>query len=181
MANIVYIAASIDGYIATEDGGIDWLNDIPNPRQSDYGWSDFINRIDALVMGRKTFEKIFSFDSWPYEKPVFVVSESLSEIPEDLRDKVEIIKGAPEDISSSLKERGFENLYIDGGMTIQRFFAVDLIDELIITRIPILLGQGIPLFSREIGSRNLIHKQTTIYNDCLVKSHYIRNRKDENK
>ena len=83
MANFVYIAQSLDGYIADKNGGLDWLNEIPNPDNSDFGFAEFLNNIDAIVMGRKTFEQVMSFGVWPYPKPVFVVSTSLKELPQD--------------------------------------------------------------------------------------------------
>jgi len=174
MSNIVYIAASIDGYIATPDGGVEWLNEIPNPDQSDFGWSEFILGIDAILMGRNTFEKVLTFGDWPYQKPVFVLSAKLKKVPDELSEKAEIIKGSIEDVIAELNQRGHTHIYIDGGKLIQSFLAEDLIDELIITRIPILLGKGIPLFRELEQSQKFIHKKTEIFNDSLVKSHYDR-------
>ena len=177
MRNFVYIATSLDGFIATNNGGIDWLMEIPNPQKSDYGYADFISQIDALVMGRKTFEKVLSFGGeWPYDKPVFVLSETLSEIPEIVMGRVEFINGTIKDILKQLNEKGYNNLYIDGGKTIQSFLKEDLIDELIITTVPILLGDGYPLFSKLSESLKFIHKKTDIYDNGLVKNHYSRNR-----
>ena len=93
MANYVYIATSLDGFIATVDGGIDWLNDVPNPDKSDYGYAEFMNGIAALVMGRRTFEKVLTFDAWPYDKPVFVLSNSLTELPENMTDGGDVSYG----------------------------------------------------------------------------------------
>ena len=117
MSNIVYIATSLDGYISDKDDGLDWLEIIPNPDNSDFGWADFMNRIDALVMGRKTFEKVCSFDcDWPYTKPVLVLSSSLKSLPERYKGKAEIIEGPLSDILQTIKNKGFEDLYIDGGV-----------------------------------------------------------------
>ena len=92
MSNTVFIATSLDGYIADKDGGLDWLQSIPNPENLDMGYVDLIGRIDALVMGRKTFEKVCSFDcDWPYSKPVFVLSNSMKSIPEGYEGKAEPI------------------------------------------------------------------------------------------
>ena len=128
MANYVYIATSLDGFIATVDGGIDWLNEIPNPEQSDYGYAEFISGIDAIVMGRGTFEKVLTFGDWSYEKPVFVLSNSLEEVPEHLAGKVEIIRGEISEVVSLLNQRGYTNLYIDGGKVIQSFQIVEPLD-----------------------------------------------------
>jgi dihydrofolate reductase len=172
--NYVYIATSIDGYIATSDGGIEWLHELPNPNNSDYGYSDFIKNIDALLMGRNTFEKVLSFDDWPYDNKVFVLSSTLTEVPSDLIGKVEFISGTPTEILSRVNSNGFTNLYIDGGFVVQSFLAEDLIDELIVTRIPILLGSGIPLFGDLVKSLKFTHNTTEVYDNTLVKSHYTR-------
>jgi dihydrofolate reductase len=176
MANYVYIATSIDGFIATGDGGIDWLNDIPNPDQSDYGWAEFISGIDAIVMGRNTFEKVLTFSDWPYDKPVFVLSNTLVCLPDTPAGKAEIVKGDLQELIKRLGEKGYSSLYIDGGKTIQSFLKEDLIDEMIITRVPILLGDGVPLFGKLSISIKFKHKGTEIYGGSLVKSHYTRDR-----
>lgn len=177
MANIVFIAASLDGYIATKDGGIEWLNDIPNPENSDFGYQAFCDRIDGIVMGRNTFEKVLSFAEWPYPKTVFILSNRLSEIPPHLdRSKIEIVKGDLIILCEQLKERGYQNLYIDGGITIQNFLQQDLIDEMIIANIPILLGNGHPLFGYLDCPLKFRHAQTEIYSNGIVQSYYIRDR-----
>ncbi len=140
MSNIVYIAASIDGYIAKKDGGLDWLNEVPNPDGSDFGFGDFMKTIDAIIMGRNTFEIVLSFGEWPYTKPVFVLSNTLQTVPDNLKDKAEVLTGTPNSIIKEMNSRKFFNLYIDGGKTIQEFLKQDLIDEMIITRIPRILG-----------------------------------------
>ena len=179
MANYVYIATSLDGFIATRDGGVDWLSEIPNPEQSDYGFFEFMSGVDALVMGRNTFEKVLTFGEWSYNKLVFVLSNSLTDLPEKLIDKAEIIKGDLKSLMNQLKERGYNSLYIDGGKVIQSFLKEDLIDEIIITRVPILLGNGIPLFNHLKQSLQFTHIKTEIHNNTLVKSHYVRARENE--
>lgn len=174
MANFVYIATSIDGFIARKDGSIDWLMELPNPEKSDYGYADFIKNIDAVVLGKNTFELVLSFGSWPYEKPVFVLSSSLKSVPENLADKIEIINAKPAEVVNKLNLMGFHSLYIDGGKTIQSFLEEDLIDDLIITRIPIILGDGIPLFSYLDKSQRYEQIQTEVYNNALVKTYYRR-------
>jgi dihydrofolate reductase len=172
--NYVYIAASIDGYIATKDGDVDWLHEVPNPDNDDYGYSDFIGNIDALVMGRNTFEKILTFGDWFHKKKVFVVSSLLTEIPEGLEGKVEILSGSLSAVLSEIESQGFNRLYIDGGKLIQSFLSEDLIDELIVTRIPILLGGGIPLFGELSAPLRFTHIDTKVHNDALVMSRYVR-------
>lgn len=172
--NYVYIAASIDGYIATVDGGIDWLHELPNPENDDYGYAAFMENIDALVMGRNSFEKVLTFGAWPYEKKVFVLSSSLTEVPSELDGKVEFLSGTLDEVVGHIHSCGFKNLYIDGGKVIQSFLTEDRIDALIITRIPILLGAGIPLFGEFMEPLKFVHKDTKVYGDALVMSHYTR-------
>lgn len=145
----VYIATSVDGFIAKPDGDIEWLH---RPEYSAAGmkglsYNDFIKSIDAIVMGRHSFEKVLSFDSWPYgDMQVIVLSSKELEIPENLKEIVRRESGEPEQIVSRLEAEGKKHLYIDGGVTIQRFLDAKMIHELTITKIPILLGSGIPLF-----------------------------------
>jgi dihydrofolate reductase len=174
MANYVYIAISLDGFIATSDGGLDWLFEIPNPEQSDFGYEEFVSGIDAIVMGRNTFKKVLTFDTWPYDKPVFVLSNTLVGVPVNVADKVEIVNGGVRVLVGQLNKRGYRNLYVDGGSVIQSFLEEDLIDEMIITRVPILLGDGIPLFGKLTRSLKFNHKKTETLNDTLVMSYYTR-------
>ena len=174
MAVYVYVATSLDGFIAASDGGLDWLMETPNPEQSDYGFAEFMSGIDAIVMGRNTFETVLTFGDWPYSKPVFVLSRTLDEVPEGLRDRVEVVSDDPVTLVSQLGERGFSNPYVDGGRVIQSFLEEDLVDELIITRIPILLGDGIPLFGKLSKRQMYAHRNTEALNDQLSKSYYSR-------
>lgn len=173
--NSVFIARSLDGYIADKNGGLDWLNSIPNPDNIDMGYGDFISQIDAIVMGRKTFETVCSFDcDWPYTKPVFVLSRTLTSIPKEYKDKAALIEGSLSGIVEQLNQKGFNRLYIDGGTTIQGFLKEDLIDELIITTIPTLLGGGIPLFSELPKALSFEHVDSQVYLNELVQDHYRR-------
>jgi len=174
MKNIVYIATSLDGFIAKENGDLGWLMEAPNPDNSDFGFNDFMESIDAIVMGKNTFEMVSSFGEWPYIKPVFVLSNSLEKVPENFKEKMEVISGDPESIVKELNSRKFNNLYIDGGITVQNFLKYDLIDEFIITRIPIILGKGIPLFGELEKEQKFEHIETEIFNNTLVKSKYRR-------
>jgi dihydrofolate reductase len=174
MTNYVYIATSLDGFIATNEGHLDWLDEIPNPEKSDYGYAEFMAAIDALVMGRKTFDKVRSFDLWPYDKPVYVLSSGKPDVPDGLQDKIKVVNQSPREVVDRLHGLGYQNLYIDGGRTIQEFLQADLIDEMIITRVPVLLGNGIPLFSKLSQRLYFSHEKTEILNGILVKSHYVR-------
>ncbi len=173
MPNTVYIATSLDGYIADKNGGLGWLDSIPNPDNLDLGWADFMAGIDALVMGRNTFETVCGFDvEWPYPKPVFVLSRSMTEIPAEYRDKAQLIKGSLPEVVATLNSDGFTRLYIDGGKTIRSFLRADLIDEMILTRIPVLLGGGVPLFGELCNPVAFEHVSTRVLLNAMVQSHY---------
>jgi dihydrofolate reductase len=172
----VYIASSLDGYIADSRGGIDWLTAYDPPQGEDYGFSEFMARIDAVVMGRKTFEQVLSFNSWPYTKPVFVLSSSLKTVPHGLSGKCRLISGSPRQVIDELSRMDFQHLYVDGGLTVQGFLESDLVDELIITRVPLLLGGGIPLFGRLSGPLRFEFMKTDAYPNGLQKTWYRRAR-----
>ena len=173
MSIIVYIATSIDGYISGKDDRLDWLEMIPNPDKLDFGWTDLMSRIDAIVMGRKTFEKVCSFDcDWPYTKPVFVLSSTLKELSEKYDGKAEIINGALSDLLNTIKSKGYEHLYIDGGVTVQNFLKEDLIDEMIITTLPVLLGGGTPLFADLSKHMKFKLIKSEVFLNALVQNQY---------
>jgi dihydrofolate reductase len=177
MSNLVFIATSLDGYISDKDDGLDWLQSVPNPDNLDLGWGDFINRIDAIVMGRKTFEKVCGFDCpWPYQKPVFVLSNSLSFLPEEYDGKAELVSGLLNDVLAAIHERGHRGLYIDGGTTIQNFLQEDLIDEMTVSVLPILLGGGSPLFGELVEPMDFEHVKTEVLLNAIVQTHYHRRR-----
>ncbi|GIU31781.1 dihydrofolate reductase family protein [Shewanella schlegeliana] len=177
MPNIVYIATSLDGFIADKDNKVDWLHDIPNPEGSDLGFSDFMTRIDALVMGRNTLGVVLSFGiDWPYTKPVFVLSNTLTRVPEGLEGKVFLVKGPLKEVLKQINAQGYHELYIDGGKTIQSFLQEDLIDELIITTIPVLLGGGISLFGELASPLKFKHVKAERLVDYLVQNRFIRQR-----
>ena len=169
----VYIATSLDGFIARSDGGLDWLKH--NSGGDDYGYHVFIASVDTLVMGRHSYEKVLTFGDWPYEgMPVVVMSQTLSDadIPEHLTGKVAITADAPRALLERLAKEGRKHLYIDGGKIIQSFLNEGLIQELIISRIPVLLGEGIPLFGPLETDIQLTHEETTTFSSGLVQSRY---------
>lgn len=173
--NCVFIATSLDGYIADKNGGLDWLQAIPNPDNIDMGYVDFTSTIDALVMGRKTFETVCGFDmDWPYEKPVFVLSNTLKEIPKSYWGKAFLVQGTLTEILVHIHDKGFHRLYIDGGTTIQNFLKEDLIDELVITTIPVLLGGGSPLYSELPNELKFELTGTRSYLNQITQTHYKR-------
>ncbi len=177
MANHVYIATSLDGYIARRNHSLDWLDELSNPENDDFGYASFMLGIDALVMGRNTFDKILSFNEWPFNKPVFIVSNSLKNIPTDLQGKAKIINGTVTEMLDEIHQSGYKELYIDGGQTISTFLAEDKIDEMTITRVPRLLGDGIRLFDFIGIDLQFEHVETISYSNGLIKSYYKRLRK----
>lgn len=171
--NKVFIATSIDGFIADKNGGIDWLHNIPNPENLDMGYNNFMKGIDAIVMGKNTFETVCGLDiDWPYAVPVFVLSNSLQNIPEKFKDKAKLVKGDLTEIIAQINASGYQNLYIDGGKTIQSFLNQNLINEITITLIPILLGEGIPLFSKLKNKLNLECTKTTLFTNKIVQNQF---------
>jgi len=171
----VFIACSIDGFIARKDGNLDWLESVPQDSNSDFGYSTFMSQIDAIIMGRKTFEKVLSFKSWPYTKPVFVLSKSLKSLDPELESKASLLNKArlPE-ILRDLKLKGLSSFYIDGGKTIQSFLSEDLIDEMIITTVALLLGDGIPLFGFLKKGLDFSVIKTECLNSHMIQSTYKR-------
>ncbi len=176
MRTVVYIATSLDGFIARPDGDIEWLINILNPDNSDFGYSEFIAGIDSILMGRNTYETALSFESWPYNRPVFVLSNILENVSQELDGKAEIINGNLKDILKRLEAKGIKKLYVDGGKTIQSFLKEDLIDEMIITTVPILLGEGISLFGHLDEDLKFKCEKVDFINEYLVKHYYKRDR-----
>ena len=171
----VYIATSLDGFIARPDGDVEWLSspDYVPADGSDYGFQAYIDSVDVLVMGRNSFAKVLSFGVWPYKgTPVVVLSSQVIDIPEDLAGKVRHMNAEPTAVVSSLAAEGARHLYIDGGVTIQRFLAAGLIDEITLSVIPTLLGDGIPLFGSMIGEQRLLHVGTQSYVNGIVQIKY---------
>ena len=167
----VFIATSVDGYIARSAGEIDWL---PSGGGEDHGYNAFMATVDALVIGRNTFETVLGFGSWPYgTKPVFVLTNRPIEPPPPPGAVLEPMAGSPAQIVSTLSSRGFRHIYVDGGITIQRFLEAGLIQQLTITRVPRLIGSGIPLFGALSRDVPLRHIATTHYPSGLVTSVYL--------
>jgi dihydrofolate reductase len=170
----VFIATSLDGFIARPDGAIDWLVEGWPEVGHDYGFSEFMGSVDGLIMGRGTFEKVSTFDTWLYSKPVVVMSRTLRQrdIREDLADRVRISASEPKDVLAELEREGWKRAYVDGGRVIQSFLREGLIEDMVLTRIPILLGEGLPLFGTLPGDIKLTHLKTTTHASGFVESHY---------
>jgi dihydrofolate reductase len=178
--NSVFIATSLDGYIADKKGGVEWLHSIPNPDNIDMGYVGFNSQIDALVMGRTTFETVSAFDiDWPYTQPVYVLSNTLNELPQKFKDKAQLMKGTLAEILGRIHQNGHFRFYIDGGTTIQGFLKENLIDEMIITIIPVLLGGGSPLFAELTTELNFECRKSEVFLGKIVQNHFTRIRKQE--
>ena len=171
----VYIATSLDGYIARENGELDWL-DAANatvPEGVDCGYFQFMETIDVLVMGRKTYEKVLSFGMWPYgNTPVVVLSSNKIEFPNDLNQNVTCSSESPKELCERLANEGAKRLYVDGGKTIQGFLAEGLITDLTITVIPVVIGSGIPLFKNSGKDISLEHFATKTFDFGFVQLTY---------
>jgi dihydrofolate reductase len=166
----VFVGTSLDGFIARPDGAFDFL---PPDDGEPHGYHEFMASVDALVIGRKTYETALAFDVWPYgKKPMFVLS-TRPLAPAPLGAAVERMSGAPADIVAQLAARGITHIYVDGGLTIQQFMAAGLVQRLIITRVPVLIGIGIPLFGAVPHDILLTHVATRHFASGLVQSEYL--------
>ena len=170
MTTSVFVGTSLDGFIARANGEFDFL---PPGGGEPHGYDEFMATVDALVMGRKTFETVLGFEKWPYgKKPVFVLSTHPL-APAPVGAVLERLSGRPAEIVSQLATRGIRHIYVDGGITIQRFLQAGLIQRLIITRVPVLIGAGIPLFGAVPHDIVLKHVATRQYASGLVQSEYL--------
>lgn len=170
----VFVAISLDGFIAREDGSIDWLmkaNELA-PEGEDGGYRDFIADVDTLIMGRHSFDMVKTFDPWPYTLPVIVLSQQKLDIPDVLKDKVSNSSESPLELRNRLSHKGMSHLYIDGGITVQRFLNAKCIDELIITIIPILLGKGRRLFGDLTQDIHLQLTNSRVLGGGFTQMHY---------
>lgn len=171
----VFIATSLDGYIATANGGIEWLESLPIIENEDYGYQQFVQKQDAILMGRHTFEKVLSFGFWPYDIPVFVLTQQTDIVPQALKGKANAVNQSLGEINQLFVDLGFSQIYIDGGRLISSFLDQNLISEMIITRMPITLGNGLPLFSGQkehITQWRLVDSKS--YSNGILQTHYIR-------
>jgi len=166
----VFCGVSVDGFLARPNDALDFLD---AGGQEPHGYEEFFSSVDVLVIGRKTFEVVLGFGTWPYgKKPVVVLGNQPLDFSSIQDGVVEQMSGEPANIVERLKARGFQHAYIDGGITIQRFLGAGLIDRLIITRVPVLIGAGIPLFGPLPHDISLRHIATRSYKGGLVQTEY---------
>ena len=170
MKRSVFCGVSVDGFLARPDHALDFLD---AGGQEPHGFEEFYGSVDVVVIGRKTFEVVLTFGKWFYgNKPVVVLSSGPLDFSPIEGGVVEQMSGEPAEIVKQLESRGFKHAYIDGGVTIQRFLAAGCIDRLVITRVPVLIGAGIPLFGPLPSDITLRHIETRCYNGGLVQSEY---------
>ena len=169
----VFIGTSLDGFIARENGDIDWLVRF-SAQGEDHGFEAHMARVDGVIMGRGTFETISDIDPWIYDKPVLVLTRSLapSDLPQRLVGKVEFLSASPEEAMDLAASRGWRGAYIDGGQVIQAFLRAGLIADMVISRVPVLIGRGLPLFGALEADLTLQHVETRSFPSGLVQSHY---------
>lgn len=178
----VFIATSADGYIATKDGNVKWLETADNSNidmgdHADMGMVNFMKSVDCMIMGRKCMEKLSSFnltpEQWPYgDIKIYALSNTVKEAPPNLKNKVEMYSGNIPELIERLKKKGYKNAYIDGGITITSFLNLDLINEITITQVPILLGSGKPLFGKLDNPIQLESTTTKAYPNNFMQFSY---------
>ena len=169
----VFMAMSLDGFVARKDLGLDWLMK-QKTEGEDHGYEKFMASVDGLVMGSGSFRTLLTFDTWPYEKPVIVLSSTLKtkDIPNGLLDKVSISEQTPRQVMTSLSEQGWERVYIDGGKVIQSFQRDGLIAEMTVTIVPILIGAGKRMFGELDADVDLQLLETKSFPSSLVTTKY---------
>jgi dihydrofolate reductase len=170
MMTSVFVGTSLDGFIARHNGKYDFL---PVDGGEPHGYDEFIASVDCLVIGRKTFETILAFPEWPYgDRLVVVLSSRKLDLYGVRGGRVEQMSGEPAEIFSRLSARGLKHVYVDGGITVQGFLRAGLIQRITITRVPVLIGEGIQLFGSLPHDVQLRHIATQAYKSGLVKSEY---------
>ncbi len=172
----VFIATTLDGYIARKDHAIDWLEN-QGTTSEEHGYTAFLDSVDGIIFGRLTYEVVLDLvgdGEWPYPKPVIVLSKTLTnaDIPPHLTDKVTVSSQSPSELLKTVDQKGWNRAYIDGGITIQSFLNEGLIEDLIITTLPVLIGEGIPLFGPTTEDIHLQLITTTQYPSGLAQTHY---------
>jgi dihydrofolate reductase len=175
----VFVGTSVDGFIARPNGNFDFL---PEGGGEPHGYNEFMAGVDALVIGRNTFEVVLALPEWPYgDKRVVVLSSQALDFSTIRRSwaragavehRVEQMTGPPAEIVAKLAACGVKHIYVDGGITVQNFLRAGLVQRLTITRVPVLIGEGIPLFGSLPRDVRLRHVATQQYASGLVKSEY---------
>jgi len=169
MRSSIFLGVSLDGYIARPNGALDFLD---HAGTVDHGYDAFMASVDALVMGRHTYETVLGFGVWPFgDKAVYVLSSTPPK-PAPTGAVVQHLAGEPQAVVAELERRGVQHAYIDGGVTVQRFLRAGLIHRMVISTLPVLIGQGKPLFGPLDHDILLRHVRTETYSSGLVQSEY---------
>ncbi len=164
----IYIGSSIDGYIARKDGNLDWLH-YGHTGDEDYGFKKFISTIDAVVMGRNTYEVVANFDEWAYKnKRVIILSTTLTKV----RNEAELFSGELTELLAKLYAENIKHVWIDGGITVSRFLEAGLVDDITVSIIAMVLGSGIPLFNTMNQEQKCHLVSTQSYPSGLVQLKY---------
>ncbi len=180
----VYIATSADGYIATPEGGVNWLHTAGNLEadmgSEDMGFQSYMDSIDCMIMGRNCMEMISSMnlthEQWPYgDMRIVVLSHTVKEPPENLHGKVQMYSGDIQELILKLESSGLKHAYIDGGSVITSFINLKLINEMTITKVPVLLGEGIPLFGKINKSIKLENAKASAFPNDFIQVKYSVN------
>ncbi len=167
----VFCGISLDGYIARADGDLDFLDPFGDDEALDV-YNEFVAGIDVFVFGRGTFEKVLQFEAWPFKKPVFVLSRSMKQLPSGFEGRATILSEEPAAVISALTANGFKAAYIDGGKIVQSFLRAGLVETITLSRAPVLVGSGIPLFGELDADVVLEHVRTHVCTNGMVKSCY---------
>jgi dihydrofolate reductase len=169
----VFMATSLDGFVARKDHSLDWLMK-QNTDGEDHGFDDFMASVDGLIMGSGSFKTVLAFESWPYQKPVIVMSHSLVEndIPAELESKVRLTQLSPQELILSLVKEGWKRAYVDGGKLVQSFIRAGLVQDMTITSVPVLIGEGVRLFGSIDDDIDLELIGSKSFNSGLVQNHY---------
>ena len=166
----VFVGTSVDGFIARRDGRFDFLDE---GGKEPHGYDEFFASVDTIVIGRHTFETVLAFPDWPYgDKRVVVLSSRPVDLSAVRGGTIEQMGGSPAEIVAKLAEKGARHVYVDGGVTIQGFLRAGLVDRLTVSRVPMLIGDGIPLFGALPHDVKLRHVATLPYAGGLVQSEY---------
>ena len=172
METTVFVGTSLDGFIARSDGSLDWLQS-ESTHPQEYGFTAFFDSVDAVLIGRKTYDVVLGFEKWFYgSKPVFVLSRTLRKLEPPEGAVCELVAGTPREVYDRLERRGFQHVYVDGGVTVQAFLEAGLIQRVVISRLPVLIGTGIPLFGPLSRDVQLEHVATRSFPSGLVQSEY---------
>lgn len=180
-----YIATSVDGFIATTEGSVDWLHSAGNGKalsaeNADMGFGAYLSSVDCMIMGRKCMQTISAMnltpEHWPYgDLRIIVLSNTLKVAPENMLGKIELFSGDLTSLVETLLHEGHKHAYIDGGTTIQSFIKLQLLNEITITKAPVLLGEGIPLFGKVDQPIKLAQAESTSFANDFVQLKYRLN------